>query len=70
MRLATWNVNSLTVRLPQVIDWHGYKPTRWMPCVLQEAQSSQTTSFPAEALEPQQATKPLPLGKRPTTALP
>jgi exodeoxyribonuclease III len=21
MKLATWNVNSLTVRLPQVIDW-------------------------------------------------
>jgi exodeoxyribonuclease III len=23
MKLATWNVNSLTVRLPQVIDWLG-----------------------------------------------
>ena len=21
MRLATWNVNSLKVRLPQVVDW-------------------------------------------------
>jgi exodeoxyribonuclease-3 len=21
MKLATWNVNSLTVRLPQVLDW-------------------------------------------------
>jgi len=21
MRLATWNVNSLAVRLPQVLDW-------------------------------------------------
>ena len=21
MKIATWNVNSLTVRLPQVIDW-------------------------------------------------
>ena len=21
MQLATWNVNSLTVRLPQVLDW-------------------------------------------------
>ena len=23
MKLATWNVNSLKVRLPQVIDWLG-----------------------------------------------
>jgi len=21
MKIATWNVNSLTVRLPQVLDW-------------------------------------------------
>ena len=21
MKLATWNVNSLTVRLPQLLDW-------------------------------------------------
>ena len=23
MRIATWNVNSLAVRLPQVLDWLG-----------------------------------------------
>ena len=23
MKIATWNVNSLKVRLPQVIDWLG-----------------------------------------------
>ena len=23
MRIATWNVNSLRVRLPQVLDWLG-----------------------------------------------
>ena len=26
MKLATWNVNSLTVRLPQVLDWLQANP--------------------------------------------
>ncbi|MGS5087989.1 exodeoxyribonuclease III [Hydrogenophaga sp. A37] len=26
MRLATWNINSLTVRLPQVLDWLALNP--------------------------------------------
>jgi len=26
MKLATWNVNSLTVRLPQVLDWRAASP--------------------------------------------
>ena len=26
MKLATWNVNSLTVRLPQVLDWLAANP--------------------------------------------
>jgi exodeoxyribonuclease-3 len=26
MHLATWNVNSLTVRLPQVLDWLQANP--------------------------------------------
>ncbi|WP_296490416.1 exodeoxyribonuclease III [Rhodoferax sp.] len=26
MKLATWNINSLTVRLPQVLDWLGANP--------------------------------------------
>jgi exodeoxyribonuclease-3 len=34
MRLATWNVNSLAVRLPQVLDWLAANPTDVL--VLQE----------------------------------
>ena len=26
MKIATWNVNSLTVRLPQVLDWLAANP--------------------------------------------
>ena len=26
MKIATWNVNSLTIRLPQVLDWLGTNP--------------------------------------------
>ncbi|MDE2161481.1 MAG: exodeoxyribonuclease III, partial [Burkholderiales bacterium] len=26
MKLATWNVNSLAVRLPQVLDWLAANP--------------------------------------------
>ncbi len=26
MKLATWNINSLTVRLPQVLDWLSHNP--------------------------------------------
>ena len=26
MRIATWNVNSLSVRLPQVLDWLAANP--------------------------------------------
>ena len=34
MKLATWNINSLTVRLPQVLDWLGTHPVDVL--VLQE----------------------------------
>ena len=34
MKLATWNVNSLTVRLPQVLDWLAANPVDVL--VLQE----------------------------------
>ena len=34
MKLATWNVNSLTVRLPQVLDWLAANPVEAL--VLQE----------------------------------
>ena len=26
MQIATWNINSLTVRLPQVLDWLAAHP--------------------------------------------
>ena len=26
MKIATWNVNSLTIRLPQVLDWLSANP--------------------------------------------
>ncbi|RZL04793.1 MAG: exodeoxyribonuclease III, partial [Rubrivivax sp.] len=26
MQLATWNINSLTIRLPQVLDWLAANP--------------------------------------------
>ena len=26
MKIATWNINSLTVRLPQVLDWLAAQP--------------------------------------------
>ncbi|HOF31352.1 MAG TPA: exodeoxyribonuclease III, partial [Burkholderiaceae bacterium] len=26
MKIATWNVNSLNVRLPQVLDWLAAQP--------------------------------------------
>ena len=44
MKLATWNVNSLKVRLPQVLDWAG----RHRPDVLclQETKL-QNEQFPA-----------------------
>lgn len=38
MRLATWNVNSLTVRLPQVLDWLAANPVDVL--VLQETKLS------------------------------
>jgi exodeoxyribonuclease-3 len=47
MRLATWNVNSITVRLPQVVEWLA----RWRPDVLclQETKV-EDERFPHEAI--------------------
>jgi exodeoxyribonuclease-3 len=47
MKLATWNVNSLKVRLPQVLDWIG----RHRPDVLclQETKL-EDSNFPAQAI--------------------
>jgi exodeoxyribonuclease-3 len=48
MQLATWNVNSLTVRLPQVLDWLAINPVDVL--VLQETKTTDD-KFPREALE-------------------
>lgn len=46
MKLATWNVNSLTVRLPQVLDWLSANPVDVL--VLQELKMTDD-KFPTEA---------------------
>ena len=48
MQLATWNVNSLTVRLPQVLDWLATNPVDAL--VLQETKTTDN-KFPREAIE-------------------
>jgi exodeoxyribonuclease-3 len=48
MQLATWNVNSLTVRLPQVLDWLAANPVDAL--VLQETKTTDDT-FPHEAIQ-------------------
>ncbi len=47
MRVATWNVNSLRVRLPQVIDWLAANPVDVL--ALQEIKQ-QDPDFPHQAL--------------------
>jgi exodeoxyribonuclease-3 len=47
MKLATWNVNSLKVRLPQVLDWLAENPIDVL--CLQETKQ-QDVDFPQEAL--------------------
>jgi len=48
MQLATWNVNSLTVRLPQVLDWLLANPVDAL--VLQETKTTDD-KFPKDAIE-------------------
>jgi exodeoxyribonuclease-3 len=48
MRLATWNVNSLTVRLPQVLDWLAANPVDAL--VLQETKLTDD-KFPQAEIE-------------------
>ena len=47
MQLATWNVNSLTVRLPQVLDWLKANPVDVL--ALQELKLTDD-KFPFDAL--------------------
>ena len=46
MKLATWNINSLTVRMPQVLDWLSANPVDVL--ALQELKLTDD-KFPAEA---------------------
>ena len=48
MKIATWNVNSLTVRLPQVLDWLAANPVDVL--CLQELKLSDE-KFPLDALQ-------------------
>ena len=48
MKLATWNVNSLTVRLPQMLDWLAANPVDVM--VLQETKITDD-KFPRAPIE-------------------
>jgi exodeoxyribonuclease-3 len=48
MQLATWNVNSLTVRLPQVLDWLATNPVEAL--VLQETKTTDD-KFPQAEIE-------------------
>ncbi|ABM38078.1 exodeoxyribonuclease III [Polaromonas naphthalenivorans] len=48
MKIATWNVNSLTVRLPQVLDWLAANPVDVL--CLQELKLSDD-KFPLQELE-------------------
>ena len=48
MKLATWNVNSLSVRLPQVLDWLAANPVDVL--ALQELKMTDD-KFPAAALQ-------------------
>ena len=48
MKFATWNVNSLTVRLPQVLDWLQANQVEVL--VLQETKMTDD-KFPAEAFQ-------------------
>ena len=48
MKLATWNINSLTVRLPQVLDWLAANPVDVL--CLQELKLTDD-KFPRDALQ-------------------
>ncbi|MFZ2736976.1 MAG: exodeoxyribonuclease III [Burkholderiaceae bacterium] len=48
MKLATWNVNSLTVRLPQVLEWLSHNPVDVL--ALQELKLTDD-KFPHEAFQ-------------------
>jgi hypothetical protein len=60
VKLATWNVNSLAVRLPQLLDWLAAHPVDAL--VLQETKSSLTRNSGRLVIAASAS------GRRPTTA--
>ncbi|MEY4341380.1 MAG: Exodeoxyribonuclease, partial [Pseudomonadota bacterium] len=52
MKLATWNVNSLTVRLPQVLDWlEAQKAESGIDVLALQETKTTDDKFPREAIE-------------------
>lgn len=47
MKLATWNINSLKVRLPQVLDWAG---KHWPDVLCLQETKLEDANFPAQAI--------------------
>ena len=66
MKLATWNVNSLSVRLPQVLEWLAANPVAVL--ALQELKLTDD-KFPADAFAAAGYQAQW-FGQRPTTAWP
>ena len=66
MKIATWNVNSMNVRLPHVLEW--LDANRPDVLVLQEIKQL-TEAFPAEALQ-EIGYASVANGQKPTTVLP
>jgi exonuclease III len=70
MKIATWNVNSLNVRLPQVLDWLAAQPSDAPVDVL----ALQELKLTDDKFPPWPSRRPamLPNGsaRRPTTAWP
>jgi exodeoxyribonuclease-3 len=52
MKLATWNVNSLSVRLPQVLDWLAAQNAAGSPIDILALQELKMTDdkFPVRSL--------------------
>jgi len=68
MKLATWNVNSHGVRLPQVLDWLARQPGGCCsPC---KSSNSRDDKFPADAFEAIGLPRRSGSARRPTTAWP
>ena len=66
MKIATWNVNSLTARLQHVLDWLAVNPVDVL--ALQELKLTDD-KFPLEALR-EVVTKPPCSARKHTTASP